>query len=59
MTERRNIFSWRREQCSTTPRRLVLIKLPLMPLATPAPPPLCSPQGNETRGLLQQNGAKI
>lgn len=40
VAERRNIFSWSREQRSTTPKRLVLIKLPLIPLAVLAPFPL-------------------
>lgn len=45
IAERRNIFSWRREQCSTTHKRLVLIKLPLIPLSVLAlpSPPLGSP----------------
>lgn len=61
---RRDIFSSRRKQCSTTHRRLVLIKLPLVPLyvLTPSLRPSVTPspsQGNEARGQPLQNGAKI
>lgn len=69
--EIRNVFSWRREPCSgsTTPNRLVPIKLPLMPRCScthpsaplPLPQSFLSPspsQGNKARGQPKQNRAK-